>query len=172
MGLFIDRIREITGLVKVESRLVVTPLTMVPGIVIANQPSDAGDALGGVGQNDIDVKGRPLPQFGFIVGSKLIDPDDDTLSLTVHVYSAKIAGTTDDAALAHTAVDGLSWITSMGFDDGTDIGSAKCHEIQVWNSPFYLPNRTLYWQCSTAGTPNIAAGAEPRIQFFILPFGG
>jgi len=168
MGLFIDRIREITGLVKVTSRLVVTLPSVVPGIAPADA-FDAGDALGTVGKTDRDVDGNPLPDRGWIVGGKLIDPDDDTLAATVHIYSAPIPGTASDDALAHTAVDALGWITSMAFPVTTDIGTAKVAEVKDHNALFYSPSRTFWWQFSTAGTPNIAAGASPTVQFFIIP---
>ncbi len=169
MGWYIDRIREITGLVRVSSRLVITPFTEIPGIVIANQPSDAGDALGTVGYNDIDVDGKPLPDRGWIVGAKLIDPTDTTLAATVHVYNAKIPGTADDAALAHTAVDIRYWITSIAFPVTLDVGAGKVAEINDWDSCFYCPGRVLYWQFSTAGTPTVVVNLIPMVQFYILP---
>ena len=169
MGLFIDRIREITGLVKVASRLVVTPYTEIPGIVIASQPPSAGDALGTVGYNDLDVNGNPLPERGYIVGAKLIDPTDTALVATVHIYSAKIPGTADNAALAHTAVDVRFWITSIPFSVTTDVGAGKVSEVNDWDSCYYSPTRTLWWQFSTAGTPTVVVGLLPMVQFFIVP---
>ncbi len=167
-GWKIALVKEISGLVRVRSELVVTDKIVIPGIVAG--AFTAADAFGSMGITDKDVRGEPLPEVGFIVGAKLVDRDDDTLSLTVHIFNSRFTPTASKDALAITAADSLRWITSMGFDDGTDIGSAKVHEIQVWNSPFYLPERRLYWQCSTAGTPNIADALHPLIQFFILPF--
>jgi len=160
-----------TQIVREAKNLFVTRLVMVPGITAAAAHS-AGDALGIMGTFENDVEGWPLPRRGIIVGADLIDPDDDTLSPTMHIFSATFTPTADDAALAISAADALNWVTSMGFDDGTDIGSAKVHEILVWNKSYYAPTQKLYWQFSTAGVPNIAAGASPWVRLYILPYAG
>ena len=151
------------------SGLVVTALVQIPGIAAATA-LDAGDAMGTKEMFSEDRHGKPLPQRGIIIGAKLIDRDDDTLSATMHIFSANFTGTANNLALAISAADAENWVTSMGFDDGVDIGSAKVHEITAWNSPYYSPTQRLYWQFSTAGTPNIAANLMPLVQLYILPF--
>ena len=171
MSIFKDILSTLrVGPLNVRGILVVTPLTEIPGIAAADA-LDAGDAMGTVGMNDKDVYGNPLPKRGWIVGAKLVDPDDDTLSATVHVYSGRIPGTTSDSALAHTAVDALFWITSIPFPVTTDVGAAKVAEANNVDSLYYSPTRTIWWQFSTAGTPTIAAGLMPRVQFFIVAGG-
>ncbi len=168
MSIFKDILHTLkVGPLNVQGRLFVTPPTMIPGIAAADA-LDAGDAMGTVGSNDRDIDGRRLPARGWIIGAKLIDPDDDTLAATAHVYSSQINGTASDAALAHTAVDALSWITSVVFFATTDVGAAKVAEVVNLDSSYYSPGRTIWWQFSTAGTPTIAAGAMPRVQFYIL----
>ena len=160
--MILDRVHGTSG-------LVVTPFVPVPGIATASAYT-AADAFGSMGVFKTDIAGHPLPVRGIIVAPKLLDPDDDTLSLTVHIFNEAFTDTADHDALALVAADATKWVTSMNFDDGTDMGAFKGHEIQAWNSPYYSKNRELLFQCSTAGTPNIAAGAIPSIQLCILPF--
>lgn len=150
---------------------VVTKWVEVPGITAAAGHS-AGDALGIMGQFDHDVEDNPLPKIGKIVEAELIDPDDDTLVATMHIFSESFTATVDDAALAISAADSKKWVTSIPFAVSTDIGSAKVSEVTDINSRYYSPTRKLYWQFSTGGTPNIAAGLSPLVRVYIEPLDG
>lgn len=155
----------------VKGGLWVSPLIEVPGIAAADA-LDANDALGSRFIIDTDVNGAPLPERGVIIGAKLIDPDDDTLAATLHIFNSIFAAAASDAAFTISAADSREWVTSILFSPTTDIGSAKVVEVTGWNSPYYSPGRQLHCQLSTTGTPNIAAGAMPQVQVFILPFAG
>ena len=136
---------------------------MVPGIAAADA-FDAGDAVG-------DVFSVEVPTAGWITGFKLIDPDDDTLALTAHVFSERFIGAASDAAFTISAADALKWITSVTFSSTVDIGSAKVSEVT--GETFYRsPSGKLWIQCSTTGTPSIAAGVMPILQIGIRPAAG
>lgn len=149
----------------------ISPRIEVPGITAADA-LDANDALGGLFTVSNDVNGEPLPSRGVILAAKLIDPDDDTLAATLHVFSELVSAAASDAAFTISAPDSLSWVTSISLSSTTDIGGAKVAEVNGWNSPYYAAGRKLYCQLSTTGTPNIAAGRMPQVQLFILPFAG
>jgi len=150
-----------------DSRLVITPWVAVPGIVTG--AFEAGDAFGSMGTFTVDIEGNPLPKKGFIVGARLLDKDDDTLSATMHVFWDTFTPTASKDALALLAADSEKAVTVMGFDDGSDEGAYKIHEITVWNSFYYSPSQKLYFQFSTAGVPNIAAAGMVLVQIAILP---
>ena len=132
---------------------------IIPGIAAADA-FDANDAVGTVFE-------IPVPMRGIIESAKLIDPDDDTLALTAHLFSELFVGAASDAAFTISAADAPNWITSITFDTPiVDIGSAKVAE-KTGSTYYYAPNGVIYCQCSTTGTPNIAGGAMPRLRLSI-----
>ena len=134
----------------------------IPGIAAANA-FDANDAVGEVFSVDV-------PVAGWITGFKLIDPDDDTLALTAHVYSRQFVGAASDAAYTVAAAYAPYWVTNVTFltADVEDEGGFKVCEVV--NETFYrAPVGKLWIQCSTSGTPNIAAGVMPILQIGIRP---
>lgn len=156
---------------RVSGRLVITPLTVIPGIAAADA-LDAADALGTEGVFAFDVDGRPLPRKGVIIGGRLIDRDDDTLAATMHIFTETL-GTkqTSDSALAIAAADAQNQVTVIPFTITTDVGAAKFAEVTAWDAPYYSASRKLWWQFSTGGTPTIASLAVmPMIQLYILDF--
>ena len=158
MGLLIDRIREITGLVKVASRLYVTPWIDIPGIAAADA-FDANDAVGNVFE-------IPVPKFGIIREFKLLDPSDVTLALTAHIFDRRFTGAASDAAFTIGTSDARAWVTSATFNAPVDLGGIKVAEV-VGTSYYLAPSGVLYCQCSTTGTPTITAGYAPAIQLCI-----
>ena len=131
----------------------------IPGITPAN-PLDANDAIGTIFR-------IPVPPIGIIESAKLIDPDDDTLALTAHLFRKQFVAAASDAAFTISAADSKDWITSITFDAPiVDIGSAKVSE-KVGATYYETPDGYLWCQCSTTGTPNIAAGAMPILRLGI-----
>lgn len=131
----------------------------VPGIAAADA-FDANDAVGG-------LFFIPVPVNGIIETAKLIDPDDDTLALTVHLFTRTVTVAASDAAFTISANDALYWVTSITFDTPiVDIGSAKVSE-KSGSTHYYAPLGYLWAQCSTTGTPTIAAERMPVIQLGI-----
>lgn len=158
MGFLIDRIREVTGLVKVASRLHVTPWVEVPGIVAGNA-LDANDAIGIVFE-------IPVPKFGVIREFKLLDPSDVTLALTAHIFDRAFTGAASDAAFTIGTADAHAWVTSVTFGSPVDLGGVKVAEV-TGTSYYYTPSGSLWCQCSTTGTPTITEGYAPKIQLCI-----
>ena len=158
----------IAGVARTVGELVATPFVEIPGIAAAAAHA-AGDALGTMGKFEFDVNGNPLPKRGIIIGAKLIDRDDDTLGLTMHIFNTEFTPTADDAALALLAADAAKWVTSLGFPTFTDVGAFKVFEVIDVDVPYHALSGKLHFQCSTSGVPNIAAGAMPLVQLFILP---
>lgn len=119
-----------------------------------------------------DAVGRPfsvdVPKAGWITGLKLIDPDDDTLALTAHVYSNQFVGAADNAAYAVDVAYARHWVTNVTFSTVEDEGGHKVSEV-VGETFYRAPGGKLWIQCSTTGTPNIAAGAMPILQIGIRP---
>ena len=131
----------------------------VPGIAAA----DAFDANDAVGTPFV----IPVPVRGIIEAAKLIDPDDDTLALTVHLFSRPFIAAASDAAFTISADDAIYWITSITFDTPiVDIGSAKVSE-KAGATYYEAPKGYLWGQCSTTGTPTIAAEKMPILQLGI-----
>lgn len=127
--------------------------------VVAAAAYAAGDAVGTPFSVDV-------PRAGWITGFKLIDPDDDTLALTAHVYTERFVGAADNAAYTVAAAYARTWVTSATFETSVDEGSFKASEVV--GETFYKASGGKLWiQCSTTGTPNIAAGAFPIIQIGI-----
>ena len=151
MALSIKKILEIIGVVKTASQLYIVA-EQIPGIAAADA-FDANDAVG-------TVFAIRVPHVGIIENFKLIDPDDDTLALTAHIFKKQFIGAASDAAFTISAADSLNFVTSVLFDSPLDIGSAKVYE-EVGSSYYEAPEGLLWCQCSTTGTPNIAAGKSP-----------
>src|SRR3990167_1665590 len=124
----------------------------VPGIVAADA-LDANDAIGSKFE-------LVVPKYGIIEGFKLIDLDDDTLALTAHLFSKDFVAAASDAAFTISAADAANWITSVTFDAAVGIGAAKVAE-EAGSSYYYAPEGKLFVQCSTTGTPTIAANLSP-----------
>lgn len=133
----------------------------IPGIAAADA-FDANDTVG-------VVFPFPAPKWGTIETAKLIDRDDDTLALTVHIYNAVFVGTASDAAYSIAATYASSWVTNITFDAPiVDEGEFKVSEKQ--GATDYIAREGRLWGlCSTTGTPNIAAGAMPLLQLGIRP---
>src|SRR3990167_3922139 len=76
-----------------------------------------------------DAVGTPfsvdVPKAGWITGFKLIDPDDDTLALTAHVYSQPFVGAASDAAYTVAAGFARYWVTNVTFSTAEDEGGFK-----------------------------------------------
>lgn len=162
MGWNIDSVLRVLGLVRTTEQLYTVEAT-VPGIAPADA-FDANDAVGSVFPIDVPVRGE-IKEF------RLIDPDDDTLALTAHFFTAPVVGAASDAAFTIAADDSLSWVTSVTFDAPLDIGGAKVAE-EIGSAFYYAPKGILYCQCSTTGTPTIAAGRSPRLVICIRPLVG
>ena len=150
----------IVGRVPVTSGMFVTDQKAIAGVVTAAAYT-AGDAVGTITIFEV-------PERGTIHSVKLIDIDDDTLSLTVHVFRDVFTPTADNAALNISLTDLFKWVTSIDLTVTKDLGAGKVAEALV-NSDYIAPNGKLYVQTHTAGTPTIAAGQIPLLQFFILP---
>ena len=157
MGWIISKVLEIVGIVKTVTQLYIVA-SRVDGIVPAVAYA-ANDAVGGLFQ-------IAVPKIGIIEGFKLIDPDDDTLALTAHLFSRRVAVAADNAAFTISADDSLAWVTSVTFDAPLDIGGAKVAE-EVGTSYYEAPDGLLWCQCSTTGTPTIAAGKIPILVLCI-----
>ena len=146
---------------------VVTPLPTlhvvqftVPGIAAADA-LDAADAVG-------TVFSFPVPETGIIRHARLFDPDDDTLALTLHLFTKNFTGAASDAAYTVTADAARYWVTNIQWTTISDEGGGKVSEV-TGTSYYTARDLRLYGQCSTSGTPNIAAGAMPIIQLLIEP---
>jgi len=117
-----------------------------------------------------DAVGTPfsvdVPKAGWITGFKLIDPDDDTLALTAHVFTEQFVGAADNAAYTVAAAYARNWVTSVTFSTTVDEGGFKTAE-DVGESFYKASGGKLWIQCSTTGTPNIAVGAIPILQIGI-----
>ena len=150
---------KVEGVVSVNDGIYIIAVP-VPGIDFANV-LDANDAIGTVFPIDV-------PEYGIIEGFKLIDPDDDVLALTAHLFTREFVGAASDAAFTISAVDATFWVTSVTFDAPLDIGAAKVAE-EVGSTYYHAPAKKLWCQCSTTGTPNIAAGLSPILVLAIRP---
>jgi len=138
-------------------------VTEVQGVVPAVAYT-ANDAVGAV----FSVE---APKEGWITGFKLIDPDDDTLALTAHVYNELFVGAADNAAYTVAAAYARFFVTSATFSTSTDEGSFKTSEA-VGESFYRSPTGRLWIQCSTTGTPTIATGLSPILQIGIRKSAG
>ena len=143
------------------SELYDTDWIEIPGIAAADA-LDANDTIGTVFNVAVPPKGR-------ILSAKLIDPDDDTLALTAHLYTDTIVAAASDAAYTIANTYAQRWAGNVTFPAGTDEGAFKAMDALDVNIEYNAPDGKLRIICSTTGTPNIAAGAMPKIRFFILP---
>jgi|SRR3990167_3481484 len=146
----------------VRGAVYVTDKMVVPQIAAADA-LDAGDAMGGI------FRFENVPEYGIIRAARLWDPDDDTLSPTLHLFSQVFAATANDAALNISAADSLEAVDSIAFSTSVDLGGGKVHNetgLDIW---YWAPDKTLYCQMTTAATPNIAAGVMPQVRLFIEP---
>lgn len=131
---------------------------------------DANDALGNKITFEYGVDGTRIPRHGRILSVEMIDPDDDTLAATIHIYSHDFVAAASDAAYTVGLGDAENIVAAEAFDAGTDEGSFKFHAIKDVNAEFGAPERRLYAQLSTTGTPNIASAAVmPKVKIFVLP---
>jgi hypothetical protein len=131
--------------------------------ILAASAYSSADAVG-------SVFSVPVPKNGVIRNAKLIDPDDDTLALTVHLFTSPITGVADNAAGTFTAAEARGWVSSIVFTTTPlDIGGAKVMETTTMSSHYATPTGMLYGQCTTSGTPTIAIGAMPLIKLGIEP---
>lgn len=160
MGVKVEGLTIAAGRAQVDAEKLHVVEVEIPGIA-AGDAFDANDAVGGMFSIDV-------PSAGYIVGFKLIDRDDDTLALTAHVFNNRFTAAASDAAFTISAADSRFWVTSVQFTNVLDLGSAKVSEV-VGESFYLAPLGKLFIQCSTTGTPNIAAGAMPILQLGIRP---
>jgi len=160
VGLKIDNLPLIGRRLQTDAKRLVVVTVEVPGIAAADA-FDANDAVG-------TVFGVDVPKAGWITGFKLIDPDDDTLALTAHVYSQPFVGAASDAAYTVAAGFARYWVTNVTFSTVEDEGGFKVSEV-VGETFYEAPGGKLWIQCSTTGTPTIAAGAMPILQIGIRP---
>lgn len=110
-----------------------------------------------------------VPTYGKLVAVTVIDVDDDTLASSVHVFTRPFTAAASNAAFTISAADSRNWLTSQVMGTPTDIGGAKVVNNVDLNLYYYAPLGQFFCQMSTTGTPTVAAGSAPYVQFAILP---
>lgn len=151
------------ALARLEPGAQVTVSIEIPGIA-AGDALDANDAIG--------IKFfLPAPKVGAIMSATLIDPDDDTLALTAHLFERNFVAAASDAAFTIAPGDMTHWITSITFDTPiVDLiqGKVSRKASSEPEGDYYEAPEGGFWiQCSTTGVPNIAAGAMPILKLRI-----
>ena len=121
----------------------------------------SGDALGGVFK-------IPVPSHGIIHNVKMTDPDNDVLTPTIHIFDALIAGVVDNLASAFAVGEGVTQVLELALVP-VAVGSYKYISSTSVNEHYYSNTGFLYGQCTTTGTPSIAAGLMPWVTLGIIP---
>lgn len=166
----VDNFAELEGLtlhVEPDDRkLYRTPIQVVPGIGAAVAYT-AGDAFG----TQFSV---PVPVHGRIDTVLFFDQDDEGLAKTVCLFDGAIAQTTDNAALSVSVADNRKSIGHLQLEaaDFADMGATRIGTLRpAPGLEYYCGSGQLVVQLQTQGADNIAAGAQPLIQFLIRPLG-
>ncbi len=134
----------------------------IPGIAAADA-LDANDAIGTM----FKIK---VPGAGRIMSMKLVDPDDDTLALTMHIYTSAVVGAASDAAYTVNKAFATAWLSNVTFGAGTDEGGFKASEVLDADIDYVTYDGYLYVVCSTTGTPTVAAASFPQTRWYVLPY--
>ena len=155
-----------------DGRLRAAPLWVGRAVVEFGATSgalDANDALGNKIYFRTSMDGRPLPQFGRVLGLRRIDRSDVVLADTLNLSTRDFVAAASDAAFTISVADAEHFLSSQTFPTGTDLGSAKVAGITDINEDYYSPDRQLVGQFSTTGTPTPTVDAMPIVFIFVLP---
>ncbi len=106
---------------------------------------------------------------GWITGARLIDLDDEGVQVDVHFFSAPLAGTADNAALAHTDVEMVTWLGAISVDTFFNLSANQGGQSSAAPLHIVADGSSVYTQLCIRGTPTIAAGAEPWLVLFVTP---
>ena len=150
------------GQVPVRSATRYSQTVPVPGIVYANQPSDAGDTLGALGE-------IPAPLSGIVHGAMLFDRADNGLSITVTLFKARVVLAADDAAWALDDVGVLQKIGVLRFTVFDDDGNCQTSELTGLCIPFEAPEERIYFGVKAVGATSVVSGTEPMLRLAFLP---
>lgn len=130
----------------------------------ANSAYAATDAIGG--QFILDE----VPTSGIIQGVRVLDADDDTMTLTVHLFSSDFTATADNSPYAVSDADFLKLEASILVDTFRDTVVSKIGIEDNLGIPYTAPQGKLWGQCQLqTGTPTIASGVNEWLTLYILP---
>lgn len=135
----------------------------IPGIVTGNA-FDANDCFGIVFR-------IPVPKSGIIYSATFFDLDDEGTQVDLEIFNGQIPIIASDAAWAPTDGDMIKFITELAFVSFDDHINSQTSEITNIGKAYTAPTGEFWIQAVTRGTPNIAAGALPKIQLQIIPDG-
>jgi hypothetical protein len=123
----------------------------------------SGDALGE--KNSIRV-----PEHGLITSLVVTDRDSENVEFNVVLYSADIAGTTDNAAFAPTDAENNTCVGIITVS-GSDYKAFSTNSVASVNSlalGYWAPASVLYFQCVVRATPTYTAATDLSIRFGIV----
>ncbi len=137
------------------------PLTpiMIPGT--AASAIEANDCLGILFTIDVPVR-------GVILSATFWDLDYEKTQVDLEIFKHNIAIIANDAAWAPTDADLLHFVTEIAFFTFDDHISGATSEVVNKGKAYTAPEGKFWIQAVGRGTPNIAVGAEPRVQLQIL----
>lgn len=159
MGLVVDRLKEVLGLVKVTSPLAIVGPTLIP-VIGTGAGYAAGDAFGG----KFILK---VPIEGTIATVIFRDYDSEGTSKEIVLFSQEFTATADNSAFAPTNSDLMNCIGVISI---TAFYAYNANQIGIATPALYYvaPKGLLYGQVVTRGADNIAAGSIPDFTLVVV----
>jgi len=133
----------------------------IPGIVAADA-LDANDAFGTL----MRIK---VPKSGIIYSALLLDIDDEGSQVDLEIFKSRPVQVASDAAWDLPASYVTSFVCELNFIAFDDHTSCQTSQLSNIGIAYTAPEGYLWIQAVARGTPNIAAGASPKIQLNIIP---
>ena len=157
MGLLIDRIKSITGLVQTWSEVAATRKIQVPGIGITVAYT-SGDAFG----SKFSIK---VPKQGTISDAVFLDYDDEGLAKEIVLFSKDFTDTADNSAFD---VSDRDLANCVGIISLTTFYNYTSNQVGMATPAlgYVAPKGVLWGQFVTRGADNIAANNIP--EFFLV----
>lgn len=151
---------EVKGLVQTGGKTVRTALVTIPGIGTAAAYA-TGQAFGT--KFTIDV-----PLSGIIHTAIYLDKDLESIECDLILFTRDFAGTADKSAFAPTDTELQDFLSTITFATFKAFSVNSVSTASALGIAYVAPERKLYCQMVTRGTPNIAAGNLPMVALTIL----
>lgn len=152
---------EVKGIVHVVGKTIQTAFIEVPGIGTGAAYA-TGDAFGTKFVFD------GVPKSGVIHTAIFLDKDDEGIETDLVMFSADFSATADNSAFAVSDSDMENFIGTITWDTFKNFVNNQVSTAAALGVTYVAPGGRIFCQCVTRGTPNIAAGNEPKIRLLIL----
>lgn len=131
-------------------------------LVIGTAIYISGDALGA------KASFPNVPEHGTIMSVVLVDRDSEDVNTDIVLFSRDIAGTADHDPFDPADAELQDCVGAILIDTFKAFSDNSIRLTDNVGLPYWAPEKILYFQCVTRGTPTYTATSDVRVAIGIL----